>query len=99
MPMYKFHCVHCDRTLDLFDDEVEPLEDGFRKRDGSDSECLWLKESPKTITTVGTSIGYRHMYPIYDSAHLSKKVSDEHARKKDQEDNLNRFQKSTFQRL
>lgn len=99
MPMFKFHCEHCARTLDLFDDEVEALETGYRKNDGSDVECLWLKEDPKAIHTVGTSIGYRHAYPIYDSAHLSKKVSEEYAKKQDQEDNLNRFQKSTFNRL
>ena len=99
MPLMRFCVKDSDEVLEFFDDEVEEVEPGLFKRKYCKDDRFYVKQRNTDTRTVGTSIGYRHMYPIYDSAHLSKKVSDQNARERDAEENLERFQKSTFKRL
>lgn len=99
MPLLRYKAKDSEEIIEAFDDEMLEVEPEVFQRKGGDENLLYIKEANTDTRTVGISIGYRHMYPIYDSAHLSKKVSDQYAKERDQEENLNRFQKSTFKRL
>lgn len=99
MPLMRFCVKDSDEVVEFFDDEVEEVEAGVFQRKYCKDDRFYIKQTNTDTRTVGISIGYRHAYPIYDSAHLSKKVSDQNAKERDSEDNLERFQKSTFKRL
>ena len=99
MPLLRFHHADTNEVIEVFDDEVLEVEPGLFELKNCKEAGYYVKENYTETRTVGISIGYRHRYPIYDSAHLSKKVADQYAQERDKEENLERFHKATFKRL